>query len=277
MRIMLLASIFIVAVAGATSAAAKQAIACDSTISAESIPTDVPLLIFGEIHGTKNAPEYVGDVICARLKSAPDSKLTVALELPTAESEHLEAYLESQGSAKDRGRLLTSPFWQRDMQDGRSSVAMLALIERLRKWQRRATGLQVVAFDPVEDLRLGPTRDEAMAATIKQIVENTKPGLTVVLVGNLHAKRTPGFAGRADYKTLASVLDLPFKSYNLIGPSGSYWACTPGCGENEFGPRKDPDPMPTLDLRLARPHPDYDGLINVGVFKLAAPAVDTSR
>lgn len=266
----LLLAFLLTSLAGAASA---ETIACASKFVAKSIPTQVPLLIFGEIHGTENAPEYVADVACARLKAAPDSKLTVALEYPMQESEHLQRYVNSSGEAKDRDRLLASPFWQREMQDGRSSLAMLTLIEKLRQWRGKAPGLRVTAFDPVEDQAGGPTRDEAMAVHLKQIVQETAPGLTIVLTGNLHARRTPGFGGRPDYKTMASVLAVPFQTYKLMGPRGAYWACTPLCGEQAFGTGTEPDTLPNYDLRTLTPSQEYDGVIDVGAFRIAKPAI----
>lgn len=253
-------------------ATAAEPIHCDSSVPVESLPQGLPLLIFGEIHGTDNAPAYFGDVVCAALKSKRYARITVALEYPVMESEPLQAYLASPGRVIDQIKLTDSPFWTRDMQDGRTSRAMLALIERLRAMQRQDPALHVAAFDPVEDVSAAPTRDEAMAVNVRRLLKATEPGITLVLTGNLHAKRTPGFGGNPAYKTLASELDLPFKTYAFVAHSGQYWACVPDCGVQSMAARSDYAKTADPDLRRVLPTSHYDGLINLGVYRASLPA-----
>ncbi|MGV6492816.1 hypothetical protein ACTUVK_003020 [Stenotrophomonas rhizophila] len=89
-----------------------------------------PLVLVGELHGTVETPALVGELACAAAADA--TPVTVALEMDPTEQARIDAYLASAGTAADRSALLAGRFWTRTMQDGRSSVAMAALIERLR-------------------------------------------------------------------------------------------------------------------------------------------------
>jgi len=89
----------------------------------------VRFLILGEIHGTKEIPALVADAACAISRTRP---VVVALEIHTRAQADIDAYLASDGGEAARNLLLDGPAWAIRTADGRSSQAMLDLIETLR-------------------------------------------------------------------------------------------------------------------------------------------------
>jgi hypothetical protein len=100
---------------------------------------DKRAFIFGEIHGTAEAPALFADFVCAAAQQGP---VLVGLELAEEEQPALDVFLASDGSPQARAALLARPHWQ--SQDGRASRAKLALVERLHAL--RAAGLPVGAL-----------------------------------------------------------------------------------------------------------------------------------
>ena len=87
------------------------------------------IVLFGEIHGTEESPAFFGDAACAAL--ARGAAVTAALEIPREERARIDAFLASAGTPDDRRALLAGAFWRRGYQDGRSSRATAAFLDRL--------------------------------------------------------------------------------------------------------------------------------------------------
>jgi hypothetical protein len=88
------------------------------------------LVLLGEIHGTAEVPLFVGRLACQA--TAKGLRVRVGLEIPQEEQARIDAFLSATDADAAKQSLLQGPFWTRDMQDGRSSEAMLALLTRLR-------------------------------------------------------------------------------------------------------------------------------------------------
>ena len=141
----------------AASPTEVEASPCNEIASIEAILEPGRILLLGEIHGTREAPAFVGDVVCHAL--AAGLEVTVALELPQEDQERLDAFLASRGTPKHLEEMYSS-FWTKDYQDGRSSKAMSSLIASLARLHRGGKPVHLVLIDRPE---LGPLRDEAMA------------------------------------------------------------------------------------------------------------------
>lgn len=94
------------------------------------------IVVVGERHGTKEIPGFVAALACTALVDG--RAVTLALEMPSSETDRLESYLASDGGATARSRLVTSPFWHRPLQDGRSSAAMVDLLEARMSVSKRS-------------------------------------------------------------------------------------------------------------------------------------------
>ena len=104
----------------------------DSPISLELPSIDSDVVLFGELHGNRESPEVFLAAICQYLLSE-DRKVRVALEFPTEMQQSLEIFMESDGDRDAVLQFLSQPFWQENRGDGRSSVAMLTLVDQLRQ------------------------------------------------------------------------------------------------------------------------------------------------
>lgn len=195
-------------------------------------PTDMPsspVVLVGEVHGTRETPEFVGRLACAA--ASQFGSASVALEIPTSQQPLIDAFINSRGSRADKARLLRGAFWSRRLQDGRSSEAMLALLERLRQLKTRYKGIRVLAIDEPA----GGSRDAGMALHIR--AEAARPGTRVIaLLGNLHASQRRGTSWDPGYEPAGYRL-APLRplSVRFSGAAGSAWVCAPECGIKIFG------------------------------------------
>ncbi len=215
---------------------------------------------FGEMHGTNESPAFLGDVACAVAQQ--EHHVQVALEIWNSEQPSIDRFLET----GDRAKLLAGPFWSQH--DGRSSTAMLELLDRLRWLKRAGARIDVIAYDITNQ----PDRDQAMA--IKVLAARDERGVIVGLSGNIHSRRTKWNETTPLVMHLVDA-KLPVKTHDVAAEGGTMWACMatpdhePTCGEHPmskddkvgtpwtFGPAKDPS---------------HDGVYYVGPTKAAFPA-----
>lgn len=99
------------------------AAACQGTVAISPKAASARLVIFGELHGTKEAPDFVRQHICNPIQLK--GKVVLGLEVP----------------ATSQRALLAQGHWKYNTPDGRSSVAMFELIELVRT--QRAIGKPV--------------------------------------------------------------------------------------------------------------------------------------
>jgi hypothetical protein len=194
-------------------------------------------VLFGEIHGTAQAPAFVGDVACHAAKRAP---VTLALEIPRDEQPRIDAYLASAGTDVDRDALLDGPFWHRKDQDGRSSEAMLALIDRAR-----ADHHAVVAFDVADGVET-KTRDRDMAEQLATARKAAPDRIFVGLTGNYHSRKTVGAPWDPAAVFMAHHLEelgVTVTTLEVARDGGGAWICFSDdgvhmdCGAHEAPPK----------------------------------------
>jgi hypothetical protein len=195
-------------------------------------------IVFGENHGTAEAPRFVGDVACHAAKRAP---VTLALEIPRDEKARIDLYLSSAGTSADRDALLDGPFWHREDQDGRSSEAMLALIERAR-----VDRLAIVAFD-IADGVAPTTRDRDMAEQLAAARKAAPDRIFVGLTGNYHSRKTVGAPWDPAAVFMARHLEelgVAVTTLDVARDGGGAWVCMMAddgvhvdCGAHEAPPK----------------------------------------
>lgn len=235
------------------------------------------VLLVGEMHGTEQAPGFVRDVACAAL--AEGLPVTVGLEVDWAEDRAFQAYLRSDGGMVARERLLAASFWQREFQDGRSSRAMLGLVQDLRKLAAGAGELQVVLIDRPEP---GGERDAAMAERVAEAVAARPGDLLVVLTGNIHNRLTRGMPWNAELEPMGYLLAkrLPktrIVSLDMAYPGGTAWVCfgsaPSDCRAQELAGSKAAEGREGVEL-LADPAGEaYTGRYFTGPLTASEPAI----
>lgn len=250
---------------------------CGPAIAGSEPLMQAGLVMLGEMHGSNEIPAFVGGLACHA--AVRGLEVHVGLELPLAELEALERFLA--GERSDATMLLQGEFWQRAEQDGRSSAAMLALLERIRVLKRAGVDVDAFAFDRAPQATWNE-RDAAMAAEILARVEAEPDALVITLSGNLHSRATTGLpwdpaavpmaqhvrAARPDARTL-----------DLRHRGGEVWACWMDEERMQCGPMqtRSPEPgselgAPAIELWPARGEYEYDGVYVLDHLSASPPA-----
>lgn len=256
------------------------ALHCDSLEGVDALIFEPgTVLLFGELHGTKEAPAVVADVACAALdRGVP---LHVGLELPHQESTTVQTYLRSAGTAEDRRALLSGPFWQREYQDGRSSGAVAALIEDLRSLVADGHPVTTTLFDSSEKATSGQSRDRAMAKRLGEAIREHPSHLFLVLTGNIHARLRPGTPWDEDFEPMGFLVqkqlpDRRILAFDFSSTGGTAWTCTSAgaedCHARRLGGRGEGTDR-KLTLLEEPDDKGFHGYYHVGEMTASSPAV----
>jgi hypothetical protein len=235
--------------------------ACEPIPGVESADiSKVPFLVFGEMHGTAEVPEFVGQIVCVL---STDRPITLAIELSEREQPNTDAYLNSSGSPRDVRKLLQTGSWAGDQQWGVTSAAMLQLLEQVRLWRHTGRDIAVVHFQPASSGALHQDYNEIrMAALLVSAAETRPRALVVALMGNIHARKSVFSGG---LKLMPAVAHLPAAdvlTFNMMEAGGTAWQCRPeGCREFSSPPRKT---KPKGLYRLPDNTGAFDGKFSVG-------------
>jgi hypothetical protein len=159
-------------------------------------------LLLADPLGTRELPLAAVRLVCDAL--AKGLPVTVALSLPASEQPLLETYLASAGQPQDVQALLAeSSFWRRVYQDGRSSRAMLWLVEQVRRLRAAGKDASLVAFD--SDKESGNAREARMAEHLLKYREAHPDAWLLVLAGGTHV-RTASVNWDSDFVPLGARL-----------------------------------------------------------------------
>ena len=190
------------------------------------------ILLFGEMHGSLEAPKLISDLACSLSKSRD---IAVGLEIDSHDQARIDGYLKSRGTTADVEKLTGSYFWQKG-KDGRSSAAMLHLIENIRELRIEGHSISVFAFDDQPGSEL--ERNVAIANGIRRFY-STRPNVQIIaLMGNVHAMQTEMTTSDGPLVPSGILLsDLNPVSILISYPAGTIWACMPNCGVHSLTPR----------------------------------------
>lgn len=240
------------------------------------------IILVGEMHGTREVPALVADLAERWSKPREDNgvkpALIVALEYPRSEAADLNAYFHSDGGPAARKRLLDSPLWSRSYQDGRSSEAMLDLIEGVRALARSGRKIKLAPFDQnAKQARLDASRDKSMAQNLRAIVKANPSARVMALTGNFHARQSVGAPWDAKYRFMGNYLkDLAPYSIDVGAMRGSYWGCfgqsAADCKVERFGDASDKTPAPGMYVDEDVTATGYDQALMLDLFVVSLPA-----
>jgi len=248
---------------------------CDVSERAYDIPDiSADVIFFGEWHGNKETPEAFLAAVCQHLeRQAGDVR--VALEFHTAIQSSLDTFMESDGRSEAVEEFLRHPHWQRGMNlpDGRSSVAMLNLVEALRKL--RASNSRLVSVTPFaghwtnRQIRyFGTSGDAVMAANITHLSQGSDDDTVFVLVGNIHARLTPP-EEMSHLIPAASLVEGDVASVLVVPESGESWNCQAVC---QSWPVPEVTDLPAYESRI-RAEGSFDYVLPIGRVSSSPPAV----
>lgn len=231
-------------------------------------------VILGEIHGTAEVPALVAAVLAERLAGA--RPVTLALEIPDSHQAALDAWLDG-GLEETAGTALAGhPFWS--FEDGRSSVAMLGLLDQVRRWRQAGAAIELLAFDVPDPAVGGADRERHMADRIERALAVPGAAPMLVLTGNLHARRAIGHRFDPELPLMAWHLrGRRSLTVNVRALAGSAWICSPQCGEQILGSIPAPAPDTGLNLFPSPSVAGYDGEVVLERFTASAPAFPVPR
>lgn len=226
------------------------------------------IILLGEVHGTQEIPSFVAASACHAAEHG--HSVRVALELPRTDQKLVDAYLQATEPEIARDAMLGSPFWNRPYQDGRSSVAMLELIDNLRSQRQAGHPIDVLFFDVESQIEMPMDRDFRMAERVVEAVREHPNAVFIVLAGNMHTRITQGTPWDDKYQPMGLFLlakGLSITSLNCASPRGTAWVCSGSaasdCKASEWQCNAPTDGQPSLVLN---PEPSKDG--HQGVYLL---------
>ncbi len=248
---------------------------CRQILGAEKILKPGALVMLGEMHGTQEAPQFTGDLVCAALSKG--FHVNLALEISIEEDARITQYLHSSGLDPDKRALLAGPFWTDTYQDGRRSAAVLDLIDRARSLTMAKKPLRVVLLDSG-----GGDRDQGMATRLRQTAGAEPKAITISLTGNFHNRINPE-SSNAPAPMGSYIADLHPVALNEAYAQGSAWFCTgdgASCGAQSLSAAKVVSGLPAWSLDTKMPTADrywiqWNGVFRVGNPNASPPAVST--
>ncbi|MEQ8434385.1 MAG: hypothetical protein RIA71_09095 [Oceanicaulis sp.] len=244
--------------------------------------TEGRVLVIGELHGTNEAPALAGSVVCLALSQG--ERVALGLELSADEQASLDGYMASDGGMTARAALLDDEYWMSEVQDGRRSHAMMRLIETARGWQAAGLPAEVQALDAGEadaDLADDPATQRDRAMLRRALAARDRADRVIVLVGNVHSRRTAYTFGDQRIETLGTLSapgDLAL--LNTLYGAGEAWNCTMPdgqlvCGAREVWPgpvNGDPRVLTPEEAEALSDPSAYDYFVYLGPASVSPPA-----
>ncbi len=285
--------------------------AAHAPMTPETIPCQVPpgwdqvaaqgakVVVFGEMHGTREAPAFVGNLACAL--AAKGERVLVAVEHDAINDDDFQKAWAMPDALFVPA--LTKAGWaERD--DGVGSESMLAMLVALHHEARMGRRIDIVAFSGVKDEAQarqfaqlpgqGP-HDAAQAENIRIAAARQPYDHVLVLAGNTHARKRPVTYAPIPFDPMAMRLarSVPVIALNMKSAGGSSWTCglkpevvpkphAPNadagmeCAAHPLGQDADLDRAPFIALGSLpgqQPDPDYDGVFWLGPVSASPPAV----
>lgn len=208
------------------------------------------IIMIGELHGNDQTPAFVGGLVCSLLKGG--RSVILAVERDGGEQAALDRYLDSEGGPANREVLLQQGAWAEPVfQDGRSSAAMLMLIEETRRLRRAGHRVGLLAMQssfsvkvplskaeqqPLsesESLLHSRLNDRGMADKLAGVATLHRGYTIVALAGNVHTSTQKQSQREPQWQSMGQLLQA-MEPIFVIGlasaEGGSSWNCrSHGC------------------------------------------------
>lgn len=195
---------------------------------------DVRFILIGEMHGTNEGPGIFGDLVCAA--GSTSRPIIVGIEHSHEEQGAIDAFMAPSNHEESRRALLLKQDWK--ALDGRSSRAMLLLLETLRALKLNGRIAEVVAFS--DHARTGEPAEkgeERMASPLIAAARHQPRALVIALSGSVHASKR-SFTELGSYSTMAMFLPShETLSLYIADQGGEAWNCQDNeCKPHALGP-----------------------------------------
>jgi len=153
------------------------------------------VIIFGELHGTAEAPAAVAEIVCAAASEGP---VLLAIEWNARDNDGLQTAWVGSHDSFPEALNAHAAGWN-DRQDGVGSQAMLDMLVRLHALKAAGRDIDIAAFNGArddvqeamfEELPGQEPHEMRQATNIDAAVNRRSYRHIFVLVGSLHAKKT---------------------------------------------------------------------------------------
>ena len=256
---------------GTIAAAAALAMSpCDAPAGTSILlDADRRIIVIGELHGTVEVPAAFAEIVCEAAQRGP---VTVALEMPQAMQPQMDAFLAAPDEAAALQALEGTQFLNPRMADGRSSLAMLAMLNRIRAVRAEGLDVTVHLFQPSARRPAGFEQswyELDMAKALAEGIYARPESRVLVLVGNTHARKT-GIAEISEVG-LPAVAHLPTTevlTLDVAQQGGAAWNCGPDCRANPILSTYDASARGVI---LEADDEAFDGLLAVGPTTASPP------
>ncbi len=285
---------FLLAALGSHAVAATSPSACASIEGLDPLLAPGTRLFVGELHGTREHPAAVVDIVCRAVEL--QRSVVVGLELDSRWNAAFDRFLAAREVEPALAALRAETGWERFPEgfppDGRTSEAMLDLLRRLHALRRRGGKVEIRAFDAWAALppsERKAERDLLMAKSLIRSLEASPSDLAVVLSGNLHNRKK---ANTVPFLTepmafLVAKVRPEWKLVSLLGTysAGEAWVCQSDrpCGPTRQRGSHPPGPRRVV-LGTAVETPfgktgdlGYDGTLYVGAITASLPVSPAPR
>lgn len=251
------------------------------------------IVVFGEIHGTRESPAFVGNLACA-LTSKGERILVAVEHFSVVDGDFQKAW-----ALPDAGFVpaLVKSGWA-GREDGVASEAMLAMLVRLHRLAQAGRKIDIVAFSGIKDAAQGRKfaklggqgpHDAAQAENIREAAARRRYDHVLVLAGNIHARKHPVTHATPAFEPMAMRLSRSafLVTLNMKVAGGTVWTCEPKTNGRDGEDDSECAAHPAwTDAKLRRkpfialgalpdqqPDPDYDGVYWLGPVSASPPAV----
>lgn len=255
-------------------------------------------VVFGELHGTEQSPQFIANLVCAEARKGKPVLLGIE------RGANFEAALQEAWALPSSkfAPALAKLGWT-GRQDGTASKAFFDMVVRIHLLKERGLPIHIVAYNGARDKEQhdrfahlpgqGP-HEAAQAENIAKAAEARSPATSIVLVGNLHARKLPIERAGRSFDPMALQLSRYGKvvSLDMAYGAGTMWNCLmkPGVKPAPGKPVGPNDiacgPSPTAGIagfrsapfvRLSSPKgkaqdPAFDGFFWVGPVSASPPA-----
>ena len=139
------------------------------------------LILFGEIHGTKEIPNLIKKFL---VEIAKEEDFNLRLEIPEEFQEKINKFIELGDNTilKD-----ISFFLEPDNQDGRGSLEYLNLIKKIYDLNKNyKRNIKISCIDPNKD-----AQEEKERGVAENILKSLNDKKTFAILGDVHASKNP--------------------------------------------------------------------------------------
>jgi hypothetical protein len=202
----------------------QAAVDCGRAVTGlDSLIVGPGVITIGETHGTAEIPRFVGDLACQIARGGVPVR--VGLEFPGRHQPAFDAFLGSAGTPADVAALRGYEVWQvrPPFADGRSSVAMFGLVQRVRAWKAAGLPVDLFLYDQSVAQRDDGPRDRNMAVNIASEFDRHPDSILVMLGGDGHTLEFPEHPGPSAAWYLAEAGAAPVTALKWNCKGGRSW------------------------------------------------------